>query len=394
MTERDIRIQRWTTPSDFAEGTGDGTAVTTTSAGPDGESTGLTIERAAGVVTRTDRFLGSTNGYEQATWTSPEVTPGFTVAEVIPSFTAYTPGRTWVAVDLRGTTPAGNLTTWYRLGEWAEGDTEISRTSIGGQDDADARVRTDVLEGTLTGWQLRVTLARPVGTDDSPVVTSVGAVASGAYDAAADVPSTPSGEPEIALDVPRYSQKVHLGRYPQWDNGGTSWCSPTSVSMIAAFWGTGPAEADYGWVEATYTDPWVVHAARSTYDHTYTGCGNWPFNTAYTGRFGLDGFVTRLRSLREAETLVRAGIPVVISAAYEKGQVPGADYRTNGHLLVLVGFTAAGDPIMNDPAAIDVRKVFGRRELEAAWRAGSGGVAYVIRPGTRPLPAPAAQPNW
>jgi hypothetical protein len=104
-----------------------------------------------------------------------------------------------------------------------------------------------------------------------------------------------------------------------------------------------------------------------------------------------------LRSLAEVEQFIAAGIPLVLSVSYRAGQVPGADYDTNGHLLMVTGFTATGDPVMNDPAADDnaaVRKVFGRAELEAAWLNASGGVVYVIRPPHRPLPTPPPQANW
>jgi hypothetical protein len=371
MTERDIRIDRWTTSADFAAGRSDGVEIT---------AAGVSFARAVGSLTRTDRFLGSTTDYEYATWTSPVVTLDFDAAETIPSFTASTPGRSWISISI------GTGDRWFSLGDWAAEDTEVSRASIGDQPE----VNTDVLATPLRSWQIKVTLLRPVGGTDVPMVHTIGAVASSAYDGATDEPSTAQAALGSALPVPQFSQRVHAGRYPQWADGGGSWCSPTSVSMIAAYWKTGPSEADLAWVDPTYADPQVIYAARATYDHTYAGCGNWAFNIAYAGRFGLDGFVTRLRSLRDVEAFIEAGIPLVLSVAYEIGDVPGADYRTNGHLLIVVGFTEDGDPVLNDPAAIDnaaVRKVFGRAEFEAAWRRASGGVAYVIRPGDVPLPS-------
>ena len=100
----------------------------------------------------------------------------------------------------------------------------------------------------------------------------------------------------------------------------------------------------------------VVHAARGCYDHAYVGAGNWPFNTAYAGLHGVDAFVTRLRSLAEAELFVAAGMPLVVSARFRRGEIPGLDYDTNGHLMVLVGFTETGDPVLNDPYAADRRR--------------------------------------
>jgi hypothetical protein len=166
--------------------------------------------------------------------------------------------------------------------------------------------------------------------------------------------------------------------------------------MVVAYWGTGPSPEEYAWVEPP-VDAWVDYAARNTFDYQYDGCGNWPFNTAYAGRFGLDGFVTRLRSLNEAELFIGAGIPLVLSLSFKKNEIPGLTYGTGGHLLVLVGFTADGSPVLNDPAAVDnaaVRKIVGRAEFEAAWLNTSRGVAYVIHPAAVPLPPAPAQANW
>ncbi|MGA8113443.1 MAG: C39 family peptidase, partial [Actinocatenispora sp.] len=209
--------------------------------------------------------------------------------------------------------------------------------------------------------------------------------------------SAPGVAAGVTLDVPRYSQEIHSGQYPQWDGGVEAWCSPTSTSMLVAYWGTGPTPADYSWVDPGYADPWVDHAARNTFDHSYDGCGNWPFNTAYAGRFGLDAFVTRLRSMAEAEQFIAAGIPLAVSAAFQKGQIPGLDYSTNGHLMVVAGFAADGGLLLNDPASPDdasVRKAVGRPEFEAAWLSSSGGTVYVVHPPATPLPTPPGQPNW
>ena len=69
-------------------------------------------------------------------------------------------------------------------------------------------------------------------------------------------------------------------------------------------------------------DPQVDHAAMYTWDYTYEGAGNWPFNAAYARTFGLDSFVTRLRSLAEAEQFVEAGIPVVTSLSWDLRRCP------------------------------------------------------------------------
>ena len=301
---------------------------------------------------------------------------------MIPSWSAHTPARAAIEIELQGRLPGGRTTTWYSFGRWAYDDTDIERASAVGQSDADGDVAVDTFVATapLTAYRLRVT---PTGASR---VTRVAAVAAALPDAPFAVSATTVTD-AIDLDVPAYSQEIHAGEYPQFDGGGEAWCSPTATSMAVAYWGRGPTEDDYAYVRADYPDgrdPWVDYAARHTYDFAYRGTGNWCFNVAYAAHWGLVASVTRLRSLREAEQLVAAGIPLVASIAFEPGELDGFLLpRTSGHLLVIGGFTGAGDVIAYDPAAssnADVRRVYQRAQLERAWLCGSGGIVYLIYP--------------
>jgi hypothetical protein len=166
---------------------------------------------------------------------------------------------------------------------------------------------------------------------------------------------------------------------------------------VLGYYGALPSAAAYSWVPAGHVDPWVDQVARMTYDYAYDGTGNWPFNTAYAATLVDRAFVTRLRSLREAEILVRAGIPVVASIAFGRGELTGAPISsTDGHLLVIVGFTDTGDVVVNDPAAATdagVRRTYDRGEFENAWIPTSGGTVYVITDTAHPLP-PSPRGNW
>ncbi|WP_234038944.1 C39 family peptidase [Micromonospora coerulea] len=391
---RDVAYRGFRLPVDLARGTADGVVA---------GATGAVVGEPVGQLDHTDPHTGVTARYDLATWTSPVVWTGFDVDEIVPSWTADTPAGCWLRVELRGWDSGEPSTDWYVLGHWAADDATIHRSSVPGQthDEAWAMVDTmGALRSAITGWQARVTLFRRHGTAASPVLRTVGAVAS-----AEDV--APTAGPAAAaavraargrvLDVPRYAQRLHAGGETRWGGGGDSWCSPTSVSMVLDFWGAGPTPDRYAWVTPPGPRPVVVHAARGCYDHAYAGAGNWPFNTAYAGRPGVEAFVTRLRSLAEAELFVAAGIPLIVSAAFRAGEVPGLDYDTKGHLMVLVGFTADGDPVLNDPYAADddsVRRTVDREPFQAAWLGGSGGVAYVIRPASVPLPPAPAQANW
>ena len=206
---------------------------------------------------------------------------------------------------------------------------------------------------------------------------------------------------QVELAVPAYAQNIHSGEYPEYGGGGEVWCSPTSTAMVMRYFGSqhSPSAADLAGIVAPNGDPQVDHAAMNVWDYTYEGAGNWPFNAAYAATYGLDAFVTRLRSLQEVERFVEAGIPVVTSQSWDLEEMPEAGYDTNGHLLVIIGFTDEGDPIINDPASNsndNVRSIYTRENLEKVWQESTGGVAYVYHPHGTPLPAnlPGVTPNW
>ncbi|MGZ5401215.1 MAG: C39 family peptidase, partial [Nocardioides sp.] len=321
----------------------------------------------------TRRLGGHT--YDVGRWTSPWRKPGFALTELIGSWHAATPGNSLVEVQVRGRAGDGRLTSWDTLAHWAATDRSVRPTSVPGQGDdlADVNVDTWRVPGGAVAWQLRVNLLR-VGRA-SPTLRAIGAMSSrlaDVGDVATSTPGVASGPDHVVLDVPRYSQMIHTGHFPQWGSGGQAWCSPTSTSMVLGHYDALPGPKVRAWVPANHPQPWVDHAARSTFDHAYRGTGNWPFNTAYAARLaGGPSFVTRLRSLREAERFVAAGIPLVASVSFGSGDLDGAPISsTNGHLLVIAGFTAGGDVVVNDPAAQQssgVRRTYDRGQFEDVW---------------------------
>jgi hypothetical protein len=399
--QREITYRTWTSSADFLKGTRSGTAVVNGS---------LRFGSATGTTSYVDPFGdGTAKNYDQTSWISPQVSTGFGLTELIASWNATTPPGTWVEVSMAGTTNLGAATKWYVLGRWSGGDDtaagDIHRTSVPSQGDANGSVAVDTFQAAtghwLDRWQLKVTLYRLSGTTQSPLVRSIGAMASRLPSDKKVAVSPLGGAEGITLDVPAYSQETHIGQYPQWDGGGEAWCSAASTAMVLDYWGAGPTSAETAWVDPSYSDPQVDHSARSVFDYSYDGAGNWPFNTAYAGSRGLDGFVTRLRSLTEAEQFIKAGIPLVASLSFKKGDLPGAGYGTNGHLMVIVGFDEAGNVVVNDPASHliasndQVRTTYDRTAFENAWVPHSGGLVYVVHPAGVPLP-PAADPqhNW
>jgi hypothetical protein len=62
----------------------------------------------------------------------------------------------------------------------------------------------------------------------------------------------------------------------------------------------------------------------------------------------------------------------------------------SGHLAVLAGIDAAGNPVVNDPAAPSddtVKRTYHRTALERLWLETSGGTAYLIYPLGHAAPA-------
>ena len=169
--------------------------------------------------------------------------------------------------------------------------------------------------------------------------------------------------------------------------------------MLLEHWGRCPTAEESGG-DGDAVDPEVVHGVRRVYDPAFRGAGNWAFNTAYAATRGLRSYVTRLRDLTEAERFVAAGIPLVVSVTFRRDELDGAGYDTNGHLLTIVGFTADGDVVSNDPnshtiASNDqVRTVYRRDQFERVWLGDNGGLAYVMAPRDVTLPEPPAEPNW
>lgn len=282
----------------------------------------------------------------------------------IVSWNAITPPGTSVKLELRARIGA-RWTRYYPLALWSSDPRAERRSFPKAQTQSpDGGINTDTLslKRAAVALQVRVTL-QTQKPGASPILTALGAVTS---DSSRHFTPDPTISDRAAwsqeLSVPQHSQMI----YP---DGGEVWCSPTSVTMILGYYG--PALADT-----------VPRAAKAVWDSIYDGAGNWPFNTAYAASKGLRAYVSRLGSLAQAEAFIRRGVPLALSIAWGVGELDGAHIaRSNGHLVVLRGFTKTGDPIINDPAAptdAGVRTVYKRAQFERAWVGHSGGVVYVI----------------
>lgn len=276
--------------------------------------------------------------------------------ELIPSWNVSQPASSSVVVEVRVRRPTGGWTPYFNFGTWrAAGprSSPVARTT------SDGTVNTDTLTLPFrsTAFQYRLTLG--TGSQLNLLSFNTSDTALRLRDQGRVSPGAAWG---TVLNVPRLSQMI----YP---NGGEIWCSPTSVSMLLGFWRR-PVQ--------------VPDAARSTYDPVYDAFGNWPFNTAYAATQGLQAFVTRMGSLRDAEAYLQQGLPLAVSVRFRTGELPGSPIpSSSGHVMVLIGFDAQGDPVLNDPAANsdnEVRRSYPRAVFERLWLTHSGGMAYVMAP--------------
>ena len=302
--------------------------------------------------------------------TSPIVVPASTFYEAIPSWNGATPAGTWVELQLRARV-GGVWTKYYNLGVWDDDNSTVRRHSVNAQGDSAGTVATDTLrlntkKAKADAVQVKLRLFSDTGVNLPGVRGAAVATSSTPVIPSSLQPGDPSKWNRL-LNVPECSQMV----YP---DGGAVWCSPTSVSMVLAF-----LRNDTGACE-----PRVRAATAGTFDWIYGGYGNWPFNTAYASTFGFHGYVARFTSMRDIETWIAQGVPVVISFAWASGQLTGAAIPSSaGHLAVVVGFDANGNPIVNDPAASTdaaVQRTYLRSQLEKLWLQHSGGTVYLIHP--------------
>lgn len=349
-----------------------------------GKRVGLKMGRGEVSIRKARPTRVAGRAYERATWTSPWATPGFAATALIPSWEARTPGRSLVRVQVRATGTDGRVGSWDTVADWSTTSRPVARTTYSGQADDLGRVSVDtwLAASSIRAWQVKVTLLRPRGSSLPVALERVGAVAS-AVSPGTGATSAPGPAAGTVLPVPAYSQMVHQGHYPQWGGGGEAWCSATSTAMVLAYYGIHPEPRG---ITPGHVDAVVDHTAKMVYDHGYDGTGNWAFNTAYAATLVAgDSYVTRLHDLREAEDHIAAGVPLVVSIAFGRNQLTGAPISaSNGHLLVIAGFEADGDVVVNDPAGASdaaVRRVYDRAEFERLWLQASGGTAYVIRNG-------------
>jgi hypothetical protein len=299
--------------------------------------------------------------------TSPEIVARINWNELIASWDAETPNAAYLRVEVRALYPAGP-TKYYTMGLWSADTNRHPRESVLNQKDADGDVKTDtlLLSRPCDRLQVRLTLGGDEG--QKPKLKFLGL---NLTDTTATPPALPSNPAALGkmIPVPERAQMAYTN--------GAVLCSPTAVSMVMAHWARQLRRPEL--------DHDVPAIAQAVFDPKWLGTGNWPFNTAYAGSFrGIRAYVTRLSDLSEVEDWVVAGIPVVLSVCADRLHRRGPG--PNGHLVVCVGFTDTGEPVVNDPGvSSNIRRVYPRKDLIFAW-SNSRNAVYLIYPVDADMP--------
>ncbi|MGI5835656.1 MAG: peptidase C39 family protein [Chloroflexota bacterium] len=316
-------------------------------------SEGVTISGEA--LRLADREAGQevTGEYLSQVWETE-----FPFNDAVLSWNAETPKGTLARFDLR-VRSGRQWSGWYGMGEWSS----QGGRSLGGSADALGAVNIDTLKlnQPADALQYRVILKSST-PGETPIVRQISVVYA---DLSRGLIGPQLSRPEGGardLDVPQRSQ---LDEDP---SVARTICSPTSLAMVLQYWGLEKSVAE------------VYAGVR---DRTTGIYGNWPLNTAYAGANGFRARVDRFYSVVQLEQEIAAGRPVIVSVAYGAGELAGAAApSTDGHLIVVRGFTADGDVIVNDPIAPSsrsVRLVYNREQFQKVWLR-SGGIVYLVQP--------------
>jgi hypothetical protein len=324
------------------------------------------VLRAEGVLALSDR--SADRFPRRGTWTGPETVVPFPVSEVLPSWNLKTPPGTGAKLHLRTRDArSGRWSPWLYLGQWGEswpGDAE--EWSVTSFEQGTVHVDILVLDRPADAFQARVTLY--AFTPEPSVTPEVRRVAVCCSGVVPDSARRESLQPRVPV-VTGWARDLRVPFRAQGDAPEalrSSICSPTSVTMVMAHHGV---------------DRPTVENAAAIYDREHGIFGNWGRAVARAGELGLNAWLTRFRNWEQVKAAIAGGQPVVAAIKFNKGEFPSALYPdTDGHLVVIRGFTPEGDVIVNDPASREKGNgvVYKAAELGRAWFDNAGGVAYVI----------------
>jgi Peptidase_C39 like family len=298
-------------------------------------------------------------------WMSGEQETDFPFTQMIASWNVKCPPGTGIRFFVRVREKAkGYWSPWLYTGYW--GHPSPANCTIkfpGGWVDED----TLKLSRPAAAWQIKAVL-ESLETDVkiNPSIRRISVTYSGKVSdpELLEKLSSPTTHPStmpavIDLPVPYRAQ----GDAPKAMRSQV--CSPTSVTMVLAYWGK-----DYP----------IATNCQAMWDEDYHMFGNWNRAVARAGEVGLDAWVTHFRNWQQVRATLATGQPIIASIKFKKGEFSSSVLSESaGHLIVIRGMTANGDLICNDPGkrGRGNHVIYKAADMERAWFA-HGGVAYII----------------
>ena len=175
-------------------------------------------------------FTSTPNSVGETVLVSPEIKASMAWRELVVSWNARAPAGSYLNVEARAT-DAARSTKFYNLGRWSPDDQAFPRTSVSGQEDADARVEVDtlVLSQPAKAVQLRLTLGGANGA--LPALKFIGLSFCNPSVVTKVLPPNRAAWGK-SIPVVERSQQSYAG--------GNGWCSPTSLSMALTYWAAYP----------------------------------------------------------------------------------------------------------------------------------------------------------
>ncbi|PCI39999.1 MAG: hypothetical protein COB53_02140 [Elusimicrobia bacterium] len=281
----------------------------------------------------------------------------FPFDDLVGSWNADTPRGSSVEMEAQVRID-GRWTKWYRLSRWEPG----APRSFEKQADRHGKVSVDTLELKKKAQAFRYRIRMlSAGTREAKLLRVAVTYAD----------TSRKGVVHVPWAKGPWAREIKLSPRSQSDEDpaiAPHVCSPTSLSMILERWG----------VKRT-----TAKIAETVFDRNAEIYGNWPLNVAAAASLGLSGQVARLESLLDLQEEIAAGRPVIASITYKKGELDNSPIsKTNGHLLVVAGFTKHGDIITYDPAAkpSGVRRIYKRKQFERVWLQNKHGLVYLLGP--------------
>ncbi len=284
----------------------------------------------------------------------------FPFNELIISAGAILKSGNSISVSAQVKTKDGKWSKWYSFGDFtADGES----SSASAQEDALGKVAVDILKLKKSCDYFRYKIKLESFNRLKPILKQVSCVYTNTkkeYNEKSALKKSAKFK-ALYINVPKLSQMAMQFKYSK------DICSPVSLSMVMNY---------YGLKEKP------LKTIASVYDKKQKNYGNWLFNTQYASTKSVYASIKRFNNLREAEAYISRGIPIIASITFAAGKLKKSPIKfSNGHLVVIKGFTWKGDVIVNDPAAASdktVGKVYDRKEFARAWLKNKFGTAYIL----------------